>query len=162
MVLMLRKLNTVGSCGSVLRNFERPPAYSPCCNGAYRTYNSLLGPLSTLRHTENILENSSSSVHTKSFRLRPTFRLSSYPRGFSASSAVKINKAAYDRLRLDPNALRAYLNKNSEHSKRFRDTDSEARQRQNKLKLQRHANLAETQEDYTRFRRLHTWIYGYS
>jgi hypothetical protein len=75
---------------------------------------------------------------------------------------VEISKARYDKLRLDPDALKAHLIKVSETTKRHLDNNPEARQRRKDTARAVWKYLSTTQKDYARLGKLKNWIHSYS
>jgi hypothetical protein len=158
----LRNISTARVSGSIARLPTPSQAYPPCYNVTSRNYNTLLGPWRTLEHNEHIQMTPASSSLPKSARFRSIHTRLSDRRSFSISNAVQISKARYDKLRLDPDALRAHLARSAQNAKRRFDSNPEARQRHNETAKIRHAHLSATQKDYIAFRKLHSWVYTYT
>jgi hypothetical protein len=142
MASTLRKFNTVCASESTARTFTFSRGYAPYYNERFRRYDSPLRPWRQFEHNE----------HTAL----------SGPRGFSTFSALQICKADYDKLRLDQDALRAYLTRSSQAAKRYLDSNPEARQRRSETARLQHARLSATNKDYIAFRKLHSWVYTYT
>jgi hypothetical protein len=158
----LRNISTARVSGSIARLPTPSRAYTPCYDVTSRSYNTLLGPWRLFEHNEHMQMTPASSALPKSARFRPIHTRLSDGRTFSIFNAVQVSKARYDKLRLDPDALRAYLARSAQAAKRHFDSNPEARQRAKDAVKQRAANSRATKENFAHLSRLKNWVYLYT
>jgi len=150
-------------------------AYSLFHNKGFRNINGLSGSWTV----------SSSSLRIDSLHLRSRTALSD-SRCFSAFSAIRINKAGYDKLRLDPIALehsrairaqqskaiyhkiredpkawKVFSAKRAERRNRHIYSSPEVRRKRNENGIRTHARLSSTQTNSRLSGRLYEWTYFY-
>lgn len=168
----MKDSNVLRFSKSISRTSITSRAYSLCHDQESRNINSLFASWKV----------SSGSLRIDSAHLRPRTG-----RCFSASSAIRIDKARYDKLRLDPVALNAYRAKCAQERKANYDKvrkdpgawkiyaahqaeslerhvfgNPEVRRKKNKFAKESNARLASTQENFRLSRSLYDWIYLFS